>query len=438
MLGMGEVRVTAAGKKKEKLEAKRQEVRKNASEQYKKTKLLRDHDIEVLIAEKCANKLGLGSHQIQKFITRYHNRGSSLNLDQFISALDRLGFNEFPVKRLEETFDTYSKDSKVDIFEFAKGVVAKFKAAASLNSEYFKADVNSKALQHQQNGQLKAWNASKIDAEAVLIEKIEQRGIYKVGKSKLSRVFNQKIEDKCPPLKMMDFNIFKGKLYEFGVQGVSDKDILKMFQKYDIENTGFVEYDVFVKHFTTSYLQRNKLSTENVGSLADQMSQCNAASEKRRYHNRMKNSYLRAEVDPKDLFFEKVNQTCAESYRELRRLFRRTDQAEDSLKLTFNDFKQSLIKLGITGLSNYEMLSLFKMFDVASDGTIFIDAMARKLMDIKTEASEIVVKEKKHRHCRHRRNKSKHKKSMVRILKSNIQPKQDFLSYKDPHVMTCR
>jgi len=52
MLGMGEVRVTAAGKKKEKLEAKRQEVRKNASEQYKKTKLLRDHDIEVLIAEK--------------------------------------------------------------------------------------------------------------------------------------------------------------------------------------------------------------------------------------------------------------------------------------------------------------------------------------------------------------------------------------------------
>ena len=83
-----------------------------------------------------------------------------------------------------------------------------------------------------------------VDVEQLLLEKIEQR--TKGGPYNLFRAF-RKFDTSGDNQASIDYNEFRTCLLKFGMDGVADEDMLKLFNKYDVDGGGAISFDEFVQ-----------------------------------------------------------------------------------------------------------------------------------------------------------------------------------------------
>jgi len=204
--------------------------------------------------------------------------------------------------------------------------------------------------------------AETVDMEALLVDKLMQR--TNGGSSGLMQQF-RKLDASAGGESGVGFKEFKSCLEKFGLMGIRETDARKLFESYDVDKDGTVDFKEFCAGVSKHFNSANKIGESSTDMLVAKNARDKAAKMKR-ITDRTKWKTL--SVNAEEILLEKIEQRIKGGPNSLRMAFRKFDNG--NCAVDFKEFRVTLEKLGLQGMSIEDSRTLFTKFDGDGSGEI--------------------------------------------------------------------
>ncbi len=440
-----------------------------ANEQLKKIRIgkrdIRDVILEMVLVR---NSNG-GVFALERNLLRYNRPNDRLSCTEFKYTLEKLGYSGLPEQEISKLFSRHETgEAKLRYGDFVSDLVQRHKEESKRSLTATKvgtiggSSAGFGARLHLQKQQMdaevaRAWNSKSVDAEKLLLEKLEQRmksGANSCGLINAFRKFDMG-NDKAE----IGYDEFHACVQRLGLQGFSHDVVKRLFSKY-ANQEGKINFKNFVDGIMRSYAHQNSISISG-GGLTPQMEAARRAKEAKR-NAVAKRHWNTLKIDLKKVLLEKIEQRTVSGQHQLRKAFRRFDKGSTSSVISYQEFKDGIVALGLGGLSEAESMSLFKSFDTNGDGDIdfseFVSGVMQDevngdafpasrpadLCQVEPEEQKYVIEKtkhaharhKKHRHCRHRRERTKRKHQEKKEARARSQALKQQEQHHQPQTST--
>lgn len=332
---------------------------------------MRDMDVKQLLLDKIEQKTKGGAYNLLRAFRKFDTSSDTalIDLDQFQRCLERFGLDGIPRSEVKKLFDSYDTggDGTINFQEFVGGVMGSYAAHNSLqataSTEMIGQHGRDSLRQRQKIIENDSWRTLTVDVEQLLLDKIEQK--TKGGPYSLLRAF-RKFDTKGND-NAIDFGEFKRCVEMFGLSGVPEEAIRKLFNKFDQDGAGKIDFKEFVSGVMKSHASQNSIRTKGDGMM--HMERAREVSEKRR-RAAEKRHWQTLHVNVEKVLLEKIEQRTKGGPGQLRRAFRKFDLGSSKTEISFPEFKSALLFFGMHELPEEDTRKLFDKYDVSGDGTI--------------------------------------------------------------------
>ena len=221
------------------------------------------------------------------------------------------------------------------------------------------------------------------DLESILIKKIEQRN--KGGANGLMKAF-RRFDMRSDDGAEISYDQFKQCLEKFGLYGIQDADVRKLFDKYDTDGSGTIEFNEFSNAISSRYQQNW------VGNTANDLRDAANAREKMRLLKIQaeRNKWQVMKINLRRTLREKIEQRIRGGANTLRLAFRKFLDDADS-DISFEEFVRTLSLIGLDGLEEQDMRDLFDSFDDDNSGGIDFSEFVQGVMGSQKGASGVAL-----------------------------------------------
>jgi len=203
----------------------------------------------------------------------------------------------------------------------------------------------------------------------------------------------------------IDFKEFKKTLANLGLQGLSDADMKILFNKYDTDKGGTIDFQEFVQNVMKRRASQNSFSFHCTGE-RDRLRLREKASCIDNRNMKMHWRYHSGDIDALEkAVVDKIRQKTKGGPYELRQAFGVFDKSSgDGVGIDFKLFLEGLQRLGIAGIPQNQARKLFQRYDKSKDGKIdfteFLQQINRASIP-ETQCKEKTIKSKRQccKHC---------------------------------------
>ena len=141
------------------------------------------------------------------------------------------------------------------------------------------------------------------DIENLFLEKLDLK-----TKGKISKLIHEFRKLNCYSASTggASYEDFKQCLTHFGLKGLLDKDVRKLFAKYDTHKTGIIQWTSFVKQVATSFAKYKQ-----IGDDTHDLQDANRAREKMRHlrAHAIRTQWRTVNVDAEKILLEKIGKS---------------------------------------------------------------------------------------------------------------------------------
>jgi len=195
---------------------------------------------------------------------------------------------------------------------------------------------------------------SKIDVERLILQKLHER--TKGSSSEILRQF-RKMDSTVVGQTSISIAQFKRCLVSFGLEGLRDEDIRQLFKKYDVDNS--VTFGEFANRVAQSFSKQSGFGTSSSDLLDAKRARDRARILKRQA---IRTRWQTVSVDAERLLQEKIEQRIKGGPHSLRLAFKKFSNGSSG-EITKVQFRSTLEKVGLEGLSDSDVDALFSKFD---------------------------------------------------------------------------
>jgi Ca2+-binding EF-hand superfamily protein len=373
--------------------------------------LAKTMDVEQLLVEKLAQKTKGGRAGILAQFKKLDSCGeerSVIRLADFRRSLERFGLQGINEEDAKAVFDRYDTDGSGEISfkEFGANVAAQVNEESRIgrsSSDIQDANrVRERARVLKQQALRTGWKTLSVDAERMLLEKIEQR--LKGGGNSLRVAFQRFERGGSPEISLEQFS---ETLCQLGLQGLDREDAQQLFGLFDRDGNGTIDFDEFTRYVMKRSSTDNSLTLDTTSAQREAARLRARALEKQKLGTELHWRYAEKNVDLEQLFMDKVLQKLKGGQDALRRTFCLFDSSRgDAAAITPASFRAGCEALGLNDVPERVLDELFSRFDESRNGVIEFAEFARRIsrnyspLDSRPAQHHPI----KHRHaCKHAR-----------------------------------
>lgn len=334
-------------------------------------------DVETLLLDKLMQKTRGGSTGIlQQFrkLDMGDNSDSEISFPNFKECLKRFGLEDISEEDARKLFEKYDSDSSggISLQEFANNVIKATQMHSNIGLSATDLQEASRARDRarimKQTAMRTSWKTVSVDAERLLQQKIEER--LKGGPHSLRLAFRKFNNDRKGD-SAISFEEFGSTLARMGLEGLSEKDLRILFQRFDDDGNGTIEYSEFVEFVLKSNAKQNGLAFGHM--TADKQAQRlrQKALEKQQRLSKLHWDYAAEHADIETMVVDKVQQKLKSGPHALRRAFGLFDHEHgDAAEISRDAFRMGLESLGFVDIPPKIVKRLFTKYDTSGDGII--------------------------------------------------------------------
>ncbi|GBG34193.1 Ras and EF-hand domain-containing protein [Hondaea fermentalgiana] len=358
---------------------RRAELRKELAREVFAKQLTDGVDVETLLLDKLMQRSKGGSNGIlQQFrkidMSVGDGEEAEISFENFKECLAKFGLDGLREEDARKLFNKYDTDGSggISLQEFANNVIK----ATQINSNIGRSNTDiqdakrarERARIMKQTAMRTGWKTVSVDAERLLQQKIEER--IKGGPNSLRLAFRKFCSDRRGD-SAISFEEFGSTLARMGLEGLSEDDLRVLFDRFDDDKNGTIEYSEFVEFVLKSNARHNGLAVAHMAADKQAQRLRQKALEKQKRLSKLHWDYAADHVDIETMVVDKVQQKLKSGPHALRRAFGLFDQEHgDAAEISRDAFRMGLEELGFVDIPPRIVKRLFAKYDTSGDGII--------------------------------------------------------------------